>query len=263
MARLLALLLLTLAAGIASGADVRGEEVSYTDNGTALKGYLAYDASASGPRPGVLVIHEWWGHNEHARQQARRLAELGYTALAVDMFGDGQVADHPEDAGKFAGAIRQNRDLMVQRFQAAEKFLREHAMADAGQIAAVGYCFGGSVALEMARAGADLKAVAALHAGLATQNPAQAGQVNARVLVLHGNEDPMVPAEQVEGFRKEMEAAGVDYRFVGYDGATHAFTNPAADEAARKFGMPVGYNAEADEASFAELERFLAETFGG
>lgn len=263
MARLLALLLLTLAAGIANGADVRGEEVSYTDNGTTLKGYLAYDASASGPRPGVLVIHEWWGHNEHARQQARRLAELGYTALAVDMFGDGQVADHPEDAGKFAGAIRQNRDLMVQRFQAAEKFLREHAMADSGQIAAVGYCFGGSVALEMARAGADLRAVAAFHAGLATQNPARAGQVNARVLVLHGNEDPMVPGEQVEGFRQEMEAAGVDYRFVGYDGATHAFTNPAADEAARKFGMPVGYNAEADEASFAELERFLAETFGG
>ncbi|ACL71754.1 dienelactone hydrolase [Thioalkalivibrio sulfidiphilus HL-EbGr7] len=262
MSRLLVLLFLALSMGLAHGADVRGEEVTYTDNGTTLKGYLAYDASASGPRPGVLVIHEWWGHNEHARNQARRLAELGYTALAVDMYGDGQVADHPQDAGKFAGAIRQNRELMMKRFTAAENFLRSQTQADAEKVAAIGYCFGGSVVLEMARSGADLLGVASFHGALATQNPAQSGEVKSRVLVLHGNEDPMVPAEQVEGFKKEMDAAGVSYHFVGYDGATHSFTNPAADEAAKKFGMPVGYNAEADQKSWGELERFLAETFG-
>jgi len=262
MSRLLVMLSLALSMGLAHGADVRGEEVTYTDNGTTLKGYLAYDASASGPQPGVLVIHEWWGHNEHARNQARRLAELGYTALAVDMYGDGQVADHPQDAGKFAGAIRQNRELMMKRFTAAENFLRSRSQTDAEKVAAIGYCFGGSVVLEMARSGADLLGVASFHGALATQNPAQSGEVKSRVLVLHGNEDSMVPAEQVEGFKKEMDAAGVDYHFVGYDGATHSFTNPAADEAAKKFGMPVGYNAEADQKSWSELKSFLAETFG-
>lgn len=263
MTRLFVLMTLALSMGMAHGADVRGEEVSYSDNGTELNGYLAYDASADGPRPGVLVIHEWWGHNEHAREQARRLAALGYTALAVDMYGEGRLADHPDDARTFATLIRGNQPLMVQRFEAARKFLHEHERADAAQTAAIGYCFGGSIVLEMARAGADLKAVASFHGALTTQTPAQSGQVTSRVLVLHGNEDPMVPPEQVENFKKEMDAAGVDYRFVGYDGATHSFTNPGADEAAEKFGMPVGYNADADQASWSELERFLADTFGG
>lgn len=263
MTRLLALFLLTFSLGLAHAANVHSEEVTYTDNGMTLQGYLAYDASADGPRPGVLVIHEWWGHNEHAREQARRLAALGYTALAVDMYGDGRLADHPDDARTFAMAIRQNQALMEVRFNAARKFLEQHAKTDAGRTAAIGYCFGGSVVLEMARAGSDLAAVASFHGALATQNPAQSGRVNSRVLVLHGNDDPMVPAEQVENFKKEMDAAGVDYHFVGYDGATHSFTNPGADEAARRFDMPVGYNADADQASWAELERFLAETFGG
>lgn len=263
MVRLSAFLFLTLSVGIAHGANVQGEEVTYSDNGTTLKGYLAYDASATEPRPGVLVIHEWWGHNEHAREQARRLAELGYTALAVDMYGEGRLAEHPDDARTFATAIRQNEPLMVQRLEASKKLLSEHERTDAGNLAAIGYCFGGSIVLDMARSGTDLKAVASFHGALATQNPAESGQVSTRVLVLHGNDDPMVPPEQVENFKKEMDAAGVDYRFVGYDGATHSFTNPAADEAARKFGMPVGYNADADRASWSELEEFLSETFGG
>ncbi|OOG28736.1 dienelactone hydrolase [Thioalkalivibrio denitrificans] len=264
MFRLLALMIMALSLGTAhAGANVVSEEVTYTDNGFEMRGYLAYDAAVDGPRPGVLVIHEWWGHNEHARAQARRLAALGYTALAVDMYGEGRLADHPDDARAFATLVRSNMQLMTKRFDAARKFLEAHERTDAGQTAAIGYCFGGSVVLEMARAGEDLAAVASFHGALATQNPAQEGQVNARVLVLHGNEDPMVPAEQVENFKQEMEAAGVDYHFVGYDGATHSFTNPQADEKARQFGMPVGYHAEADQASWEELERFLAETFGG
>lgn len=252
---------LLTACGGNGGPSVHEEEVTYRDDGTRLEGFLAYDRHAEGPRPGVLVVHEWWGHNEHARNQARKLAELGYTALALDMYGEGRVAEHPDKAGEFAGMVRQNRDLMLRRFRAAEAYLRDLPQTDADRMAAIGYCFGGSVVLEMARAGADLEAVASFHGGLATDNPAREGEVEARILVLHGNEDPMVPPEQVEAFREEMEAAGVDYRFVGYDGATHSFTNPAADEAAERFDMPVGYNAEAAEAAWEELERFLAETF--
>lgn len=250
------LLGLLLAAGASAG-DIHGQEVSYDDNGTRLDGYLALDASATGPRPGVLVIHEWWGHNE----QARRLAREGYVALAVDMYGEGQVADHPDDAGRFAARVRENRDLMLQRFESADRYLRNlHAVA-ADQIAAIGYCFGGTVVLEMARAGANLQAVASFHGSLGTDHPAEPGQTTARVLVLHGNDDPMVPTEQVEAFKDEMDAAGVDYHFVGYDGATHSFTNPDADAKAEAFGMPVGYDADADEASWAELLAFLAATF--
>lgn len=241
---------------------IHGQEVSYSDNGTLLEGYLAHDASATDARPGVLVIHEWWGHNEHAREQARRLARLGYVALAVDMYGDGQLAEHPDDAGQFASQIRDNRDLMLQRFQAADGFLRSLHSVDDSRIAAIGYCFGGSVVLEMARSGADLQAVASFHGSLGTEHPATAGEVQARILVLHGNDDPMVPPEQVQAFKNEMDAAGVDYRFVGYDGASHSFTNPDADAKAEAFGMPIGYDADADADSWAELTRLLAKTFG-
>lgn len=261
MNRILTAALVLLLTACGAGNGIHEEEVTYRDDGTDLNGFLAYDADADDPRPGVLVVHEWWGHNEHARNQARKLAELGYTALALDMYGEGRVADHPEEAGKFAGMIREDRELMLRRFRAAESFLRDHPRADGERMAAIGYCFGGSVVLEMARAGADLEAVASFHGPLATDHPAREGEVQARVLVLHGNEDPMVPPEQVEALREEMEAAGVDYRFVGYDGATHGFTNPAADKAAERFDMPVGYNAEAAEQAWNELEGFLAQTF--
>ena len=259
---LLFLVALVLVGTQVVGAAVTGREVDYrAQDGTLLKGYLASDDSRSGPRPGVLVVHEWWGHNAYARKRADMLAGLGYTALAVDMYGDGQQAAHPEDAGKFAGAVRKNLPLMKERFLAALELLRRQPTVDPAQIAAIGYCFGGSVVLEMARAGVDLKGVASFHGSLGTGSPAQPGQVKARVLVLNGVDDKFTTPEQIEAFGKEMDAAGVSYTFINYPGALHSFTNPDADEYAKKFNMPIGYNADADKASWAELQRFLTEIF--
>ena len=256
---LMALALLAVLSGPAAGA---GREVEYrAADGTLLKGYLAGGEGGAARRPGVLVVHEWWGHNAYARQRADMLAGLGYAALAVDMYGDGRQADHPEDAGKFAGAVRKNLPVMKERFLAAFELLRAQPGVDPGRIAAIGYCFGGSVVLEMARAGIDLKGVASFHGSLGGGGTAQPGQVKARVLVLNGADDKFVTAEQIAAFRKEMEAAGVNYAFINYPGALHSFTNPDADTYAKKFNMPVAYHAAADKESWAELQRFLAEVF--
>lgn len=251
-----------LLGALPAAAAVQGQEIEYrAADGTVLKGYLAVDASQSGRRPGVLVVHEWWGHNAYARQRADLLAALGYPALAVDMYGGGQHADHPQDAGKFAGAVRANLPLMQERFRAALELLRAQSQVDPERVAAIGYCFGGSVVLEMARAGVDLKGVASFHGSLGGGSTAQPGQVKAQVLVLNGAADSFIPAEQIAAFKAEMAAAGVNYRFVDYAGALHSFTNPAADEYARRFNLPVGYHAEADRASWEELQRFLAVIF--
>jgi dienelactone hydrolase len=254
--------LLFLLAALPALAAVTGREIDYrAADGTVLKGYLASDTALAGSRPGVLVIHEWWGHNAYARKRADMLAELGYRALAVDMYGGGQQAAHPEDAGKFAGAVRKSLPLMKERFLAALELLRAQPGVDPAQIAAIGYCFGGGVVLEMARAGIDLKGVASFHGSLGTASPAQPQVVKARVLVLNGAADSFVTAEQIDAFKKEMEMAGVTYTFVNYPGALHSFTNPEADEYAKQFKMPIGYQVAADQASWAELQRFLAEIF--
>lgn len=259
--RLSILALMPLLAPVAGYAGVSAQEVDYRAEGTVMKGYLAYGPGVGGKRPGVLVVHEWWGHNEYARRRARMLAELGYTALAVDMYGDGRQAEHPKQAGELAGQVRQNMDLAKARFQAAMDVLRDHETVDPESIAAIGYCFGGGVVLQMAREGLDLDAVVSFHGSLATERPAQPGQMRSRVLVLHGAEDRTVTPEQVEQFKREMERAGVDYRFVAYEGATHAFTNPEADRLAQKFDMPIGYHAEADRRSWEEMKAFLASVF--
>jgi dienelactone hydrolase len=261
-ARVLWLMMLSLLAIPPASATVNGHEIDYrAADGTILKGYLASDDGLPGQRPGVLVVHEWWGHNAYARKRAEMLAGLGYVALAVDMYGSGQQADHPEDAGKFAGAVRKNLPLMKERFVAALELLRAQPNVDPARIAAIGYCFGGSVVLEMARAGVDLKGVASFHGSLDGGSTARPGQVKARVLVLNGAADTFVTAEQIEAFKKEMEAAGVNYSFISYPGARHSFTNPDADAYAKKFNMPIGYNAEADRASWLELQGFFKEIF--
>jgi dienelactone hydrolase len=249
-------------AGIASAKpDVEGKEVSYSAQGVVMKGYLAYDKNIKGKRPGVLVVHEWWGHNEYARKRARMLAEMGYTALAVDMYGDGKQAMHPDDAGKFSSEVMKNFDVANARFLAAMEFLKKQPEVNQDQIAAIGYCFGGGVVLNMARQGADLKGVASFHGSLAAVRPAQPGAVKARVLVLHGGDDKFTTPEQIEAFKKEMNDAGVDFRFIVYPGAIHSFTNPAADEYAKRFNLPLGYNADADHKSWEELRKFLGTIF--
>ena len=209
----------------------------------------------------MLVIHEWWGHDQHARNSARKLAEAGYVALALDMYGDGKQAHHPDAAGKFSGEVRKNLPLMKSRFEAGMKLLEKQSRVDAKRLAAIGYCFGGSVVLEMARAGENLRGVASFHGSLATEHPAQPGKIKARVLVMNGAEDPFVPAEQMAAFKKEMETAKVDYKFMSYPGAKHSFTNPEADANGAKFKLPLAYDAKADQASWSDLQSFLKLVF--
>ena len=245
-----------------SKADIAGEEVSYSADGITFKGYVAWDKRKQGKRPGVLVVHEWWGHNEYARRRARMLAEMGYTALAVDMFGEGKTADHPKDAGAFASQVMSNKKSAVARFKAAMELLKARATTDPSRIAAIGYCFGGGVVLLMAREGLDLKAVASFHGSLGTESPAKPGAIKGKILVLTGDADPMSPAAVVDAFKQEMDKAGANYEVVSYPGAKHAFTNPAATELGKKFDLPLAYDAAADADSWQRLEKLLASVFG-
>lgn len=256
----LVLTVLGLAAAPASAA-VEGREVQYAAGGTTLKGYFAFDAAKAGKRPGVLVVHEWWGHNEYARRRARMLAELGYAALAVDMYGDGKTAAHPDDAKAFSGELMKNAETTKARFLAALEYLRAQPQTDPARIAAIGYCMGGGVVLNMARAGIDLKGVASFHGSLNAIVKAGPGGIKARLLVLHGADDGFIPPEAIAAFKQEMADAKADMTFIAYPGAKHSFTNPDADEYARKFGMPIAYDAEADRRSWEELTRFLVRVF--
>ncbi|MEQ8907010.1 dienelactone hydrolase family protein [Ekhidna sp.] len=240
---------------------VIGKVTSYATDSTTMVGYLAMDVNDSSKRPGVLVVHEWWGHNEYSRERAEMLADLGYVALAVDMYGDGKQAAHPDEAGEFAGMVMGNFDEAKARFDAALETLKNHPNVDNEKVGAIGYCFGGSVVLSMANAGYDLDAVASFHGGLRLPVMPDSGAVKSRVLVANGAEDPFVPEQQIEDFKSTMDAAGADYKFINYEGATHSFTSKVADSVGAKFGMPLAYNAEADSASWAEMKVLFAEAF--
>jgi len=255
MARLVFAALFALA--LPAYAAVKEEPVTYKAGDTVMKGFVVYDDAVKGKRPGIVLVHEWWGITDHIRNEARRLAAQGYTAFVADMYGDAKTADNPKDAGMLAGSVMKNPDAMRARFNAARAALARHASVDARRIGAAGYCFGGTVAHNMVRAGADLAGIVMFHAGLATNTPAPKS-VKAKVLVLNGADDPLVKPDQIEGFKKDMAAAKADYKFVNYPGAVHAFTNPAATETGKKFNMPVAYNAEVDKQAKAEADRFFA-----
>jgi len=261
MKRIIVTLLLLCCWSAPALAVVKGEAVSYNADDMTFNGYMAYNDSITVKRPGILVVHEWWGHNEYARQRARMLADLGYVALAVDMYGSGKKAEHPEDASKFAAEIRQNLPVAKKRFLAAMQLLKSNPLVDQTHIAAIGYCFGGGVVLQMARQGLDLDAVVSFHGSLATNSPAVPGAVTARILVCDGADDKLVTPEQIKMFFQEMRKAGVDYKFVSYPEAKHSFTNPDADAYAKKFNLPVGYNKKADERSWQDMQDFLEESF--
>lgn len=245
----------------ATQAAVVGEEVTYQAGDTVLNGYIATDDAIDGKRPGVIVVHEWWGNDDYTRKRADMLAELGYTAIALDMYGDGKVADHPDDAGKFSGEVRENMGAAEARFRAAMELLQQQPSVDGEQIAAIGYCFGGGVVLEMARRGVELDAVASFHGSLGTSEPAQAGSVQSRIAVFNGADDPFVKPEQIEAFETEMNNANVDYVFVNYPGVVHSFTNPDADANGEKFGLPLKYDAKADRDSWAKMQEMFKEVF--
>jgi dienelactone hydrolase len=249
---LIAILIAVFAAS--AHAAVKSRVVEYEAGGVPLQGYLAWDDAAKGKRPGVIVVHEWWGHNAHARHSADKLASAGYVAFALDMYGKGKVTSHPDSAQAFVAEATKDADAIPTRFDAALALLKADPHVDVTRIGAIGYCFGGAVVLGMARAGEDLKAVGTFHGALATQHPAEPGKVKAKLLIQTGSADPMVTADAVAAFEKEMTAAGAKYRVITYPGAKHSFTNPNAD----KSGVPgLEYNATADQKSWAELLKFF------
>jgi dienelactone hydrolase len=247
---------------VSAQAGVQTKEIEYSSGGAQLKGYLAYDDSIKGKRPGVLVVHEWWGHNEHARDRARMLAKLGYTALAVDMYGDGKFAEHPKKAGEFMNAAFADWAGSKAKFNAAKKLLQSQATVDPDRIASIGFCFGGAVSLRMARGGADLDAVVAFHSALPLAPPVESGQVKAAILVLNGADDGFLDPKTVATFKKEMTAAVKDFKYVALKGTKHSYTNVQADEFSKKFKIPaLEYYKEADQKAWAAMQALFKRVF--
>lgn len=240
--------------------EVVGEEITYSTDSTTMNGYLTYDKNVEGKRPGILVIHEWWGHNEYTRKRADMLAELGYAAFAIDMYGDGKVASHPEDAQKFMKSVMSNIDEGEARFKKALELLKSNENVDSEKIGVIGYCFGGSVALTMANAGLDLDAVVAFHSGVQLPIMPQEG-IKAKVLICNGADDPFVSAESVDTYKSKMDSVGASYEYIAYEGAVHAFTSKGADSLGNKFDMPLAYNEKADKESWEEMKKLFASTF--
>jgi dienelactone hydrolase len=238
-------------------AAITTREVSYTSGSTPLKGFIAYPAGAE-KRPGVLIVHEWWGLNDYVRKRATQLAQQGYVAMAIDMYGEGKHTSHPEQAQAFIRAAMSNAEEAKARFKAAQDLLGSDPRADRERLAVIGYCAGGAIALNMARAGDnELDLVASFHGNLATQSPMAKGAYKGKIFVAQGGADPFVPAEQVAAFKKEMDTANADLELVEYPGAKHGFTNPEATESGRKSGLPLAYDAEADQKSWQRLIELL------
>ena len=256
--RLFAGLLVLSLAGTA-GAAVQTREIEYEHDGTKLKGVLAYDDAVKGKRPGVLVFHEWWGLDEYEVTRARQLAELGYVAFAADMYGAGKKTQHPDDARKMATEVRMNQSAWLGRAQAALKVLQAQEQADPDQVAAIGYCFGGSTALVLAYSGAPLKAVNTFHAALPTPTPEQARAIKAKIIVAHGADDTFISKESIDKFKAALDGAGVKYEFDAYPGTVHSFTVKEADKKAIK-GM--AYNEAADTRSWQRMKDLFKETLG-
>ena len=255
------LLSLLLGCSTLAHAQIQTEEIPYTAaDGTRLVGYLAWDDAVQGPRPGVLVVHEWWGLNDYAKRRARDLAALGYSALAIDMYGEGKNTGHPEDAKAFMNEALADPARAKARFVAGLDLLKARPQTNASQLAAIGYCFGGKVVLDMARQSVPLAAVVSFHGALVTATPATPGSVKARVLVEHGAADSFITPEQITAFKAEMDQAGADYRFVELPGAKHGFSNPDAD-AHKGHGLDLSYSKEADEQSWADMQALFKQVF--
>jgi dienelactone hydrolase len=253
--------LFAIALVASANAAVKEEPVTYSDGKTTMKGFVVYDDAVQGKRPGIVMVHEWWGITPHIHNEAKKFAEQGYTAFIADMYGDAKTADNPKDAGALSGGVMKDPAAMESRFKAAQAELSKHATVNPQQIGAVGYCFGGAVVLNMARTGDDLKAVAGFHASLGLNTPAPApGTVKAKILILNGADDPFVKREQYDALKKDFDAAKADYRIITYPGAVHAFTNPEATELGKKFNLPLKYDAKADAESKAEAAKLFAAT---
>ena len=239
-------------------AQLHTEAVEYKDGDTVLEGYLAYEESTKDIRPGVLVVHEWMGIGSYVKKRVEQLAQLGYTAFAADIYGKGIRPKNNEEAAQQAGIYKNNRPLMRRRALAGLEVLKNQPLIDKTRLAAIGYCFGGTTILELARSGADLAGVVSFHGGLDTPNPDDAKNIKAKVLVLHGGDDPYVPGAQVLAFQDEMRKAHVDWQMITYGGAVHGFTNPGAGNDPAK---GAAYNEKADKLSWEAMKQFFNEIF--
>jgi dienelactone hydrolase len=242
-----------------AGAEVRTKAIEYKDGGTVLTGLLAWDDAATGKRPGVLVVHEWWGLNDYAKGRAEQLAAEGYVAFALDMYGDGKVTDHPDQAGAWMKEITGNVETWTRRAQLGLDVLKSQDGVESGAVAAIGYCFGGSTVMQMAYAGADLKAVASFHGSLPLP-PESVTSITPRVFVAHGRDDSFIPKESVLAFQDGLDRVKATWDMTIYSGARHAFTNPEADA----YGIEnIQYNERADRESWAAMLQMFEDTLGG
>ena len=239
---------------------IKEEPVTYSAGGKNFNGYVIYDSNQVGKRPAVLVVHEWWGLTDYPRSRAKQLAELGYIAMAVDMYGDGKTAADPKEAQALATPYYKDPTLAKTRLDAAINTLKTFPQTDTSKMAAIGYCYGGFIVLNAAKLGADIKGVVSFHGDLSGV-PVNKDLLKAKVLVCHGEADQFVTKEAVNSFKKSMDSAGVAYTFKAYPDATHAFTNPGATELGKKFNMPIKYNAAADTASWNDMKTFFAKIF--
>ena len=244
-----------------STVTLKEETVTIKSDGANLAGYVVYNDAIKGKRPAVLVLPEWWGLNDYARSRARQLAQLGYVALALDLYGDGKVAETPDTAQAYATPFYMHPEKAKTRIDSAIAKIRSYDVVDSANIGAIGYCFGGGMLLNTARLGDDLKGIVSFH-GTLLGTPARKDLLRTKILVCHGNADQFVSPKDVATFKKQMDSIGAVYTFIGYDSATHAFTNPASTANGQKFKMPIAYNAKADTASWEAMKNFFATLFG-
>ena len=233
---------------------------NYLIESTEHHSFIAVDTSSSEKRPIVMIIPEWWGLNNYVKNRALQLAELGYVAIAVDMYGEGKVATSVEEAKQYSAPFYQNSSYAKKRFDAALAEIKKIPQADTSRIAAIGYCFGGSMVLNVAKMGEDLKGVVSFHGGLKGVEPNKA-LLKAKILVCHGMDDQFVSSEEVSDFKRSMDSIHAFYIFKSYKGATHAFSNPDATEWGKKFNLPIAYNADADASSWSEMKSFFKTIF--
>lgn len=240
--------------------QIKSEILRYKIDTTVCSGYISFDSSSDKKRPVVFIIHEWWGLNDYVKRRARQLAEMGYVAMAIDLYGENKTAKTVEEAAGFSKSFYQNSQLAKNNYELAYSIVKKYPQADTNNIAIIGYCFGGSMALEIARMGAQVNGVVSFHGGLSGRTP-QKDLLKAKVLVCHGADDQFVKQEEVNGFKKQMDSIGADYKFVQYNGATHAFSNPDATEWGKKFNIPIAYNQNADTSSWNEMKHFFQKIF--
>jgi dienelactone hydrolase len=250
--------MLSLGCALAAGAQIHTETIDYREGDTVLEGWLTYDASIKGKRPGVLIVHQWKGLTDYEKKRAEMLAKLGYNVFALDIYGKGIRPTSPQEAGAQAGKYKKDRELLRTRARAGLAVLQQHELTDPKRVAAIGYCFGGTAVIELARSGADIAGVVSFHGGLDSPKPEDGKTIKCKVLALHGADDPHVSAKDLAAFEDEMRQAKVDWELVKYGGAVHSFTdwnagsNPAQGAA---------YNEKADKRSWEEMRQFFAELF--